>query len=167
MKPSLGGASAGEHTFGRERDWQKVSPPFLRQVSHATSSHDLPAPVSHFTAGLQMGIIIPLVAQGLSPSPTSTALEGGCPNALEVPALYQLLFPLCWELLCHTGWGNKARTARWWNGSKAFFVCFSLLKSKMMSWRRGGGTRKLLVTLAPSSLHNLPCHAPKSCAVVM
>lgn len=147
MKPSLGDASIGEHTFSRERHWQKFPPPFLRQVSQTTSSHDLPAPLSHFTAGLHMGITMPVVAQGLSLSPSSAALEGGCPKALEVPALYQLLFPLCWELPCHTGWGNKARAARWCRGSKASFVCFLPLKDKMMSWRGGGGTRKLLVTL--------------------
>lgn len=83
-------------------------------------------------------------------------------------ALSQLLFPLCWELPCHTGWGNKARTASWWSGSflKASFVCFLPSKGQMMSWSRGGGTRKLLVTLrVGNSLHNLPCHTAKSCGV--
>lgn len=78
------------------------------------------------------------------------AFVSGCPKALEVATLCRLLFHLFCELSFHTGLGNKARTATWWNGSKSLFsLLFLPLKSKMMLWRKGECARKLLVMLKP------------------
>lgn len=128
---------------------QRVTHPILRQVSQATSNHRPScSPVLLHSLSQNGNKCLRALTAHHHP-PTYAAFENGCPKALEVPTLYQLLFCFCCELSCHTGLGNKARTASWWNGSKAPFVCFLPLKGKMMSRRKGEGTRKLLVTLTP------------------